>query len=119
MTYLYSNLFLDGTNKEQVKYPFLCQESGSDFGFQRLKSPATKTWSVGFAFNLNNTLKQGVSLCPIGHQIIEIKFIDEIPAIILSELSKFFVARTAISKYSAARLFSNEEISADKPYFAW
>jgi len=73
----------------------------------------------GFAFNLNNTLTQGISLCPEGHQIIEIKFIDEIPKIILSELSKFFVVRSAISKYSAARLFSDEDISMDKPYFAW
>jgi len=73
----------------------------------------------GFAFNLNNTLTQGISLCPEGHQIIEIKFIDEVPKMILSELSKFFAARTAISKYSAARLFSDEENSTDKPYFAW
>jgi hypothetical protein len=55
-------LFLDGTNKEQVKYPFLCQESGSDFGFQRLKSPATKIWSVGLAFNLNTTSTTGAPL---------------------------------------------------------
>jgi len=73
----------------------------------------------GFAFNLNNNLDKGISLCPKGHQIIEIKFIDTIPQIILDELSKFFVSRTAISKYSAARLFSDEEQSLDKPYFAW
>ena len=73
----------------------------------------------GFALNLNNNLNQGISLCPDGHQIIEIKYIDTLPQIILDELSKFVVARTAISKYAAARLFSDEERASDKPHFAW
>ena len=73
----------------------------------------------GFAFSLNNNLHQGISLCPDGHQIIEIKFIDTLPQVILDEISKFVVARTAISKYSAARLFSDEEQASDRPYFAW
>ena len=73
----------------------------------------------GYSFSLNNNLAQGISLCPDGHQIIEIKFIDEMPKTILDELSKFFVARTAISKYASARLFSDDDKSTDRPYFAW
>ena len=73
----------------------------------------------GYSFNLHNHLNKGISINPEGHQIIEIKFTDMLPEKILDELSKFTVARTAISKYASSRLFSIEENHLDLPYFAW
>jgi len=73
----------------------------------------------GYNFNLKNNLTQGISLCPKGHQIMEIKFCDSIPKIILDALSSFFVSRTAISKYTSSRIFSSEDRVGDVPYFSW
>jgi len=74
--------------------------------------------SHGHSFSHNHHLSEGVSLCPQGHQILEIKFSDSLPRAILDQLSLFPLVRTAISKYAASRLFSISEYHRDLPYFA-
>ena len=72
----------------------------------------------GHSSGFSHHLRKGISLCPIGHQILEIKFSDSMPRAILEGLSTFPVVRTAISKYAASRLFSAGEHRGDLPYFA-
>jgi len=73
----------------------------------------------GYSFTLENHLNEGISINPKSYQIIEIKYSDTMPEMILKELSKFSLSRTAISKYASARLFSQEESNIDLPYFSW
>ena len=52
-----------------------------------------------------------------GVQILEVKYIDYLPQFLGDILSKFSLARTAISKYAAARILTDESLNGDRPYF--
>jgi hypothetical protein len=61
----------------------------------------------------------GIKVIPTSLEVVEIKFEDYIPNSILHCIEKFALARTAISKYTGARLFSINDQSGDYPYYAW
>jgi len=52
----------------------------------------------------------------LGHDILEVKFNNQIPRYILDVLSSFPIRQSAISKYALSRVDSNTESQGDSPH---
>ena len=68
-----------------------------------------------FSTYIEHDIKAGLRLMPVGHDILEVKYSDNIPDFLHSILSSYSLKRSSISKYVSSRLFNNANLNNDNP----